>query len=127
MSTKEIERISHEIGYRRTILVVGALWGMVPATYGLVAGLLSISEVASLSMIVILFTIVLAVLFQLDSQMLANHGSGVPRAWTYALFAPILLVISSIFGPLLATLFGPPLSALLYLWRRGQVITAALQ
>lgn len=123
-----------DVGYRRPILLLGALWGAVPAlSLGLnVVGGLSSTE-ATLA-IAAAMTASLGILYELDSRRLDERGEGVPLAWAYALVAPISLVLWWAYGPILATipggavlaiLVGPPGSALLYVWQRGRVASVA--
>ena len=132
MSTKTASPPLREIGYRRVILLLGACWGAVPAlSFGLkmfsglssTQGLLAIGAVMTLS---------LGAIYELDSRTLDQYGNGVPLAWSYALVAPISVVIWGILGPglaqipglgLLGILVGPPASALLYVWQRGRHAT----
>lgn len=132
MSTGAAHPTLHEIGYRRMILLLGACWGAAPAvSFGLdVFGGLSSSQ--GLFAIGALMTLSLGVIYELDSRQLGQYGEGVPLAWSYALVAPISVVLWGLFGPGLAQipglavigiLVGPPASALLYVWQRGRLAT----
>jgi hypothetical protein len=129
MSTEPVQPSLRDVGYRTPILVVGALWGAAPAlTYGL--GLVpgSTPRVAFFVGLTVM-TATLAVLFQLDSETLAERGTGVGLAWSYALLAPITVVATALVGPgaldvplvgLFGILAGPPAASLVYVWQRGR-------
>lgn len=126
MSTEAARPSLHDVGYRRTILALGACWGAAPA---LGFGLQSVSPLTpdqGVIAIGVLTTLSLGLLYELDRRALEAHGSGVSLAWSYALVAPISVVALAFFGagfarvPLLGLLVGPPASALLYVWQRGR-------
>lgn len=126
MSTDAAQPTLHDVGYRRAILALGACWGTVPAlTFGL-HSLASLSVTEGVFVIGALMTLSLGLLYEFDSRTLAEHGRGVPLAWSYALVAPISGVVWGLFGPAIAQipvlglLVGPPASALLYVWQRGR-------
>lgn len=115
----------YEVGYRRTILLFGAFWGAVPALGFGVSGFTGISYEISITVTIVLMTLSLGILFELDSRKLDQYGQSVPMAWAYALTALVAtplwtgLVRAGILS-LIGILFGPPISVLLYLWQRGQ-------
>ncbi|WP_233274679.1 hypothetical protein [Haladaptatus cibarius] len=128
MSEKSAQTSLHDVGYRRSILALGACWGAAPA---LSYGWNSLSLLSSSHEMVAVGTLMmlsLGVVYELDSRTLDRHGSGVPLAWSYALVVPISVVGWEIFGPLLGRtpfgllgiLVGAPASALLYVWQRGR-------
>jgi len=129
VSTASVQPSLRDAGYRRLILLTGALWGAAPAlTYGL--GLLpGATPRVAFFVIVIVMTATLAVLFQADSEALAERGTGVELAWSYALLAPITIVATALVGPgaldiplvgLFGILAGPPAASLGYVWQRGR-------
>lgn len=132
MSTDAARPTLRDVGYRRAILLLGALWGGAPAlTFGtsLLGGL---TPDQGFAIVGALATISLAVLFELDSRALDRNGEGVPMAWSYALVAPISFVLWATLGPLvmqvtglglLGIVVGPPIAALLYVSRRGRLAT----
>lgn len=108
-----------KIGYRRSILALGAFWGAVPALSVGMSDFGSLSSDGTVLVIGALMTVSLGILYELDSRKLTQHGGGVPLAWSYALVAPLsflLLPFLSVIGFLL----GPPISALLYVFQRGR-------
>lgn len=133
MTTKNTRPPVHEIGYRRAILLLGACWGAVPAlSFGLNA-FDGLSSDQGLFAIGALMTLSLGVLYELDSRRLDQFDAGVPLAWSYALVAPLSVVLWRLVGPelvvvpglaVLGVLVGPPASALLYVWQRGRIATA---
>lgn len=132
MATESAHPTLRDIGYRRLILVVGALWGAAPAfTFGTGAFTGSSPDTALVA-VGAAFTLTLGALFEVDSRALAEHGTGVELAWAYALVAPISVVAFAVLGPILlqipllglvGLLAGPPAAALLYLWQRGREAT----
>jgi hypothetical protein len=132
MATETGSTSRYEVGYRRTILVFGALWGAVIALHPLLAAPLGLSETQTFVGSGAVMTLLLGLLYELDSRALAERGRGVPLAWAYSLVVPISVVFWGLVGPLLAqitplallsVLVGPPASALLYLWQRGKHAT----
>jgi len=118
----------HEIGYRRLILVLGALWGVAPSLSFFGGPSTGVSQTQILIGIGALITISLGVVYELDSRALAAHGRGVRLAWSYSLLAPISIIAWMLFGagiPLIGLLVGPPASALVYLWQRGRHATVS--
>ncbi|MDH5021025.1 hypothetical protein [Halobacterium rubrum] len=128
MATESAQPSLHDVGYRRLILLAGALWGAAPAlsySFDLVPGGI---PGGSFFIGVTVMTTTLAVLFQLDSETLAEHGTRVELAWSYALLAPVSIVVTALVGPgmleipivgLLGILAGPPVASLVYVWQRG--------
>lgn len=127
MSLTQHDRTLHSVGYRRAILSLGVVWGAVPAlSFGL--GMLSpLSPDTGFLLVGALMTLSLGVVYELDSRALADHGRGVPLAWSYALVAPLSLLAALVVPALLTVgfLLGPPASALAYLWQRGRVASVA--
>lgn len=130
MTTQAANRDLYDVGYRRVILVLGAVWGIVPAASFATNFVGGLSPTEGTFAVAAVMTVSLGVLYELDSRRLEEHGEGVPLAWAYALVAPISLVVVAAYGHLLATipggatvalLAGPPASALLYVWQRGRV------
>lgn len=129
MATESAHPSLHDVGYRRAILLAGALWGAAPAlTFGLGSFSGSTPDEAFL-VVGAAMTATLAALFELDSRRLAAQGTGVELAWAYALLAPISVVAFVILGPgllqipllgILGILVGPPTAVLGYLWQRGR-------
>jgi hypothetical protein len=128
MATETAQPSLHDVGYRRLILVFGASWGAAPALTFLLGDIGTGADTA-LFAVGAAMTVTLAVLFELDSRTLAEYGSGVEMAWSYALLAPISIVAFAILGPgllqipllgILGILVGPPAAALGYLWQRGR-------
>lgn len=128
MATESVHPSLHDVGYRKLILIVGAVWGAAPAFTFLLRSVGSGADTA-LFAVGAGMTLTLAVLFELDSRALAAHGTGVEMAWAYALLAPISIVAFAIVGPgllqlpligILGILAGPPAAALGYLWQRGR-------
>lgn len=133
MATTNARPALHEIGYRRAILVFAAFWGAAPGLSYLLepVGLSATQAVVGIAAVM---TLSLGVLYERDSRVLAEHGNGVPLAWSYALVAPISIVFWGLFGSgfaeipplgLLGIFAGPPASALLYLWQRGRHATVS--
>jgi hypothetical protein len=124
MTTTSSRPSLHEIGYRRIILVLGALWGAAPSLSYLGGPSAALSKTQALIGIGAIITISLGAVYELDSRELAAHGCGVPLAWSYALLAPISIIAWVLFGAgplsLIGILAGPPASALVYLWQRGR-------
>lgn len=130
MSTDTARPSLRTVGYRRAILVAGALWGAVPAlSFGVRVGT-GLESGTVLLALGAAMTFSLGLLYELDSRRLTAFGEGVPLAWAYALVAPISAAFWATFGPVLAgipvlssliLLIGPPASALLYVWQRGRV------
>jgi hypothetical protein len=129
MATESAQPSLRDVGYRRLILLAGALWGAAPAlTFGV--GVFSgTTPDQALLAVGALMTGTLGALFELDSRALAAHGSGVELAWSYALLAPISVVAFALVGPVLlqipgfgvlGILAGPPVAALVYVWQRGR-------
>lgn len=119
----------HEIGHRRAILLLGAFWGAAPALSFGSSFLGILPSNRGYLVFGTLVTILLGVLYELDSRKLDQYGDGVPMAWSYALVAPVSVVVWATLGPvlirvpglgLLGILVGPPVSALLYVWQRGR-------
>lgn len=128
MATESAHPSLHDVGYRKLILIVGAVWGAAPAFTFLLGSVGSGTDTA-LFAVGAGMTLTLAVLFELDSRALAEHGTGVDMAWSYALLAPISIVAFALLGPgllqlpllgILGILAGPPAAALGYLWQRGR-------
>ncbi len=128
MATESAHPSLHDVGYRKLILVVGAAWGAGPAFTFLLGDVGAGADTAMLA-VGAGMTLTLAVLFELDSRRLAELGTGVEMAWSYALLAPISIVAFAIAGPgllqipllgVLGILVGPPAAALGYLWQRGR-------
>lgn len=129
MATESAQPSLRDVGYRRVILVVGALWGAAPAfTFGIDA-FTNPSADTALVAVGAAFTLTLGALFEVDSRALGEHGTGVELAWAYALVAPVSVVAFAVLGPILlqvpvlrlvGVLIGPPAAALLYLWQRGR-------
>ena len=130
MSTETAQPPLTEIGYRWTILLLGACWGAVPAlSFGLnlFGGL---SPAQWMLVIGTLMTLTLGIIYELDNRRIKQYYEGVPLAWSYALVAPIAVVFWEISNSVLAQVpgvaligifAGPPASALLYLWQRGRL------
>jgi len=129
MATDPVQPSLHDVGYRRLILVAGALWGAAPAlTFG-VGAFAETNPDQALVAVGAAVTLTLAALFELDSRALAAHGTGVELAWSYALLAPISILAFALVGPVLlripglgvlGILAGPPAAALVYVWQRGR-------
>ncbi|SEV96107.1 hypothetical protein [Halobacterium jilantaiense] len=129
MATESAQPSLRDIGHRRLILLAGALWGAVPAlTFG-VGALGDANPDQAMLAAGAAMTVTLAALFELDSRALAEHGTGVELAWSYALLAPISVVAFQFIGPalllipglgVLGVLVGPPAAALVYVWQRGR-------
>jgi len=129
MATDSVQPSLHDVGYRRLILVAGALWGAAPAlTFG-VGAFAETNPDQALLAVGAAVTLTLAALFELDSRALAAHGTGVELAWSYALLAPISILAFALVGPVLlripglgvlGILAGPPAAALVYVWQRGR-------
>lgn len=129
MATDSVQPSLHDVGYRRLILVAGALWGAAPAlTFG-VGAFAETNPDQALVAVGAAVTLTLAALFELDSRALAAHGTGVELAWSYALLAPISILAFALVGPVLlripglgvlGILAGPPAAALVYVWQRGR-------
>ncbi|WP_197075871.1 hypothetical protein [Halostagnicola sp. A56] len=113
-----------KIGYRRSILALGAFWGAVPALSFGTSDLVALSTDGTILVIGALMTVSLGILYELDSRTLAQYGTGVPLAWSYALIAPLSFLLVPPIG-VLAILCGPPLSALLYVYQRGRYASRA--
>lgn len=129
MATTNSRPSLHEIGYRRHILVLSAIWGAAPSLSYLAGPSAVLSKTQALIGIGALITISLGLVYEIDSRALAAHGRGVPLAWSYALLAPISIIAWALFGAgisqipplyLIGILVGPPASALVYLWQRGR-------
>lgn len=142
MSTEQATPSISEVGYRRIILAFGAFSGAVPALSmlditGSLSALVAPSQAHALDVfsqlsrsqetyaIGVVMTVLLAVLYELDSRKLDQVGEGVPLAWSYALIAPlsVVLVRQIPLLALLGILAGPPISALVYVFQRGRVGT----
>ena len=129
MATESAQPSLHDVGYRRLILLTGALWGAAPAfTFG-VGAFSGTTPDRALLAVGAAMTVTLALLFELDSRALAERGTGVELAWSYALLAPLSVVAFALVGPVLlqvpglgvlGILVGPPAAALVYLWQRGR-------
>ena len=129
MATESAKPSLRDAGYRRLILLTGALWGAAPAlTFG-VGAFSGTTPDRALLAVGAAMTVTLAVLFELDSRALAAHGRGVELAWSYALLAPISIVAFALVGPVLlqipglgvlGVLAGPPVASLAYVWQRGR-------
>jgi hypothetical protein len=129
MPTTDCRPSLREIGYRRHILVLGAIWGAAPGLSYLAGPSAALSPTQALVGIGVVTTISLGFVYELDNRALAAHGRGVPLAWSYALLAPLSLIAWALFGAgisqisplsLLGILAGPPVSVLVYLWQRGR-------
>jgi hypothetical protein len=129
MATESARPSLRDVGYRRLILAAGAVWGAAPAfTFG-VGAFSGTNPDQALLAVGAAMTVTLGALFELDSRTLAEHGSGVEMAWSYALLAPISIVAFALVGPVflqipglgvLGVLAGPPAAALVYVWQRGR-------
>ncbi|WP_336036826.1 hypothetical protein [Halobacterium yunchengense] len=129
MATESAHESLRDVGYRRLVLLVGALWGAAPAlTFG-VGAFADAPPDSALLAVGAAMTVTLGALFELDSRALARRGTGVELAWSYALLAPISVVAFALVGPvllqvpvlgLLGVLAGPPTAALAYVWVRGR-------
>lgn len=113
-----------EIGYRRLILFVGIFWGVAPS---LSFGLQTFINIPQSTLIIIFnssATVLLGILYELDSRRVNNYANGVPLAWAYALLVPICIILLPMvhpFGQTLGYIIGPPLSAIIYLFQRGRL------
>lgn len=134
MTTTNSRPSLREIGYRRLILTLGALWGAAPGLSYSIGPSTALSKTQALLGIGAVMTISLGTVYELDSRALAAHGRGVPLAWSYALLAPISIIAWALFGAgisqipplyLIGILAGPPASALVYLWQRGRHATVS--
>lgn len=119
----------HDIGYKWPILLLGALWGAAPALSFVLYQFGGLSSDQWLLAIGAAMTLTLGVVYELDNRQIKQYGEGVPFAWSYALVAPISVILWEVFGSelarkpglaLLGIIVGPPASALLYIWQRGR-------